>query len=199
MNTSNVPYTIITLPNEKQLLSEIAAGDEFAFREIFDYYRKPIYAYAVQLLKNEAMADEIVQDVFLKVWMHRDRLTTILHFRAWLYSVARNGMIDAFKQQMKEASFKKTALLTVVSNETEEHLREKEYDQLVNEAVESLSPKQQLIYNLSRKKGLKHEEIASQLNISTNTVKTHLVNALRAMRKHLAPHLHVLILLHVLF
>ena len=199
MNSTNVPYTIIALPNEKRLLSEIAAGDEFAFREIFDYYRRPIYAYAMHLLKNEVLADEIIQDVFLKVWLQRDQLNGILHFRGWLYTVARNKMIDALKFQMRENTFKNAAQLAVITNETEELLLEREYDHLVDEAIDALSPKQQLIYNLSRKKGLKHEEIASQLNISTNTVKTHLVQALRTMRKHLLPHLHLAVISLYLF
>jgi RNA polymerase sigma-70 factor (ECF subfamily) len=199
MNTSNVPYTIIALPNEKRLLSEIAAGDEFAFREIFDYYRKPIYAYAMYLLKNEALADEIIQDVFLKVWVQRDQLNGVMHFRGWLYTIARNKMIDALKCQMRENSFKNSAQLTVVTNETEELVLAREYDHLVNEAIDNLSPQQQLVYNLSRKKGLKHEEIARELNISTNTVKTHLVHALRAMRKHLLPHLHIAVISMCLF
>lgn len=199
MNTNKVPYTIIALPNEKRLLSEIAAGDEFSFREIFDYYRKPIYAYAMHLLKNEALADEIIQDVFLKVWLQRDQLTGVMHFRGWLYTIARNKMIDALKSQMRESTFKNGAQLTVVTNETEELILAREYEHLVDEAIENLSPKQQLIYNLSRKKGLKHDEIANHLNISTNTVKTHLVQALRAMRKHVLPHLHIAVISACLF
>ncbi|HEX6430436.1 MAG TPA: sigma factor, partial [Niastella sp.] len=68
------------LPNEKELLSCIAAGDESAFRKIYDTYRPKMYAYSLRLTEHESIADDIIQDVFLKVWINRHSLVNITNF-----------------------------------------------------------------------------------------------------------------------
>jgi len=183
-------HTTSCVPNEKELLCRIAAGDETAFRTIYDTYRRKIYAYTLRLTESEAIADDIIQDVFMKVWLNRQSLETILNFNAWLHTIARNHIMDVMKalakarlsqQQWAQAG-------TANGNNVEETLADKENQRLLQEALNRLSPQQLLIYQLTRQHGSKHADIASQLNISRHTVKTHLVVALRSIRNYLRLH-----------
>jgi RNA polymerase sigma-70 factor (family 1) len=178
------------LPNEKELLSCIAAGNESAFRKIYDTYRPKIYAYALRLTEYESIADDIIQDVFLKVWINRHSLVNITNFNAWLYAIARNHIADAMKAIAKERTSHKQwgRVIPIGSNQVEEAMADKENQYLLQQALNQLSPQQRLIYNLTRDAGAKHAEIAGQLNISRNTVKTHMVHALRSIRNYLQFH-----------
>ena len=177
-------------PHEKELLSCIAAGDESAFRKIYDSYRPKIYAYALHLTEHESLADDIIQDVFLKVWINRHSLVNITNFNAWLYAIARNHIADAMKAIAKERISHKQwgRIIPMGSNHVEEAMADKENQYLLQQALSKLSPQQRLIYNLTRDAGAKHAEIAGQLNISRNTVKTHLVHALKSIRTYLQFH-----------
>ena len=179
-----------SLPNEKELLSCIAAGDGSAFRKIYDTYRPKIYAYALRLTEHESIADDIIQDVFLKVWINRHSLINITNFNAWLYAIARNHIADAMKAIAKERTSHKQwgRAIPIGINPVEEAMADKENQHLLQQALNQLSPQQRLIYNLTRDAGARHAEIAGQLNISRNTVKTHLVHALRSIRNYLQFH-----------
>lgn len=179
--------TISNLPNEKELLSRIAGGDENAFRAIYDNYRKKIYAYTIRLTESEAIADDIIQDVFMKVWLNRQSLESIDNFNAWLHTVARNHIADAMKIIAKaRVSHQQWAQKTATGiNTVEETLADKENQQLLQQALNRLSPQQQLIYHLTRHEGTKHAEIAGKLQISRNTVKTHMVHAIRSIKNYL--------------
>jgi RNA polymerase sigma-70 factor (ECF subfamily) len=185
--------SIVELPDELHLLDQIAQGDEPAFRKVFEAYRKPLYAYIIYLIKSEVLADEIIQDVFLRVWLNRSMLPGVRSFRAWLFTIAKNRIIDVIKLRAKEALLIETTPDQVFNCEAEDRIREKEFASLLHEAISQLSPKQQLIYELSREKGLKLNEIAVKLNLSSNTVKSHLMRALRTIRKYVQPHLHTIL------
>lgn len=194
-------YTTSCTPNEKELLSRIAAGDETAFRTIYDTYRRKIYAYTLRLTESEAIADDIIQDVFMKVWLNRKSLPTILNFNAWLHTIARNHIMDVMKVLAKARLLHQqwAQVSTANGNNVEETLADKENQRLLQQALNRLSPQQLLIYQLTRQQGSRHADIASQLNISRHTVKTHLVHALRSIRNYLQFHSdHVLLFILIL-
>jgi RNA polymerase sigma-70 factor (ECF subfamily) len=182
--------------SDQTLLAGISTGDEVAFRCLFDRYRGRIYTYALRLSENTSLADEVVQDVFLKVWLKRTDLPGVENFNAWLYAIARNRMFDMMKQQAREQQTRESVLQEGESyaNNAERSLLEKEQQVLLRDALAKLSPRQQLIYNLSRDRGMKHEEIANTLNISRNTVKTHLVHALRVIKDHISPYINAIVI-----
>jgi RNA polymerase sigma-70 factor (ECF subfamily) len=188
----NIPDTAktLTLPNETDLLTLVAKGDEKAFAILFHHYRPKIYSYALHLFRNTGLADELVQEVFLKVWLRRDKLSHILKFESWVFIIARNQIFDTLKLLAKEAAAREQMahLLDPEANSVEDHVLTKENEIRLQHALDHLSPQQKLIFTLSRHEGLKHEEIASQLNISRNTVKTHLVHALKTLKDILQFH-----------
>ena len=175
---------------EKELLLQIASGSEVAFRQIFDRYWDNIYSVAFSFTKSNALSEEIVQDVFLKVWISKEQLITITKFEDWLFIVARNHIYNVLRKKVYEQSFEEHLLeyFGEASDTTWQQLVFKESDRLVEEAVSQLPPQQQTIYRLSRNQGLSHDEIAAQLNISKNTLKVHMNKALHFIKNYLHQH-----------
>jgi len=184
ISSQNGAVKTTSLPNENDLLARIAEGDEKAFGPVFHHYRRRIYSYAYHLSGSSIQADELVQDVFLKVWLHRDKIPHILRFDNWLFTIARNQAFDMLKNMAKEASLRRqiAGLMDADANLVEDRMLTRENEEQLQRALDQLSPRQKLIFTLSRHQGMKHEEIASHLHISRHTVKTHLVQALKTLR-----------------
>jgi len=184
ISSQNSAARILPLPDENDLLARIAEGDEKAFAPIFHHYRRKIYSYAYHLCGNSAQADELVQDVFMKIWMHREKIPHILRFDNWLFTIARNQVFDMLKNMAKESALRRqmAGLPEPEANLVEDIVLTRENEEQLQRALDQLSPRQRLIFTLSRHQGMKHEEIASHLHISRHTVKTHLVQALKTLR-----------------
>jgi RNA polymerase sigma-70 factor (ECF subfamily) len=184
IGSQNIAARTLPLPDENELLARIAEGDDKAFAPIFHHYRRKVYSYAYHLTGNSAQADELVQDVFLKVWLHRQKIPHILRFDNWLFTIARNQVFDMLKNMAKESALRRrmAGMPEPEANLVEDVVLTRENEEQLQRALDQLSPRQKLIFTLSRHQGMKHEEIASHLHISRNTVKTHLVQALKTLR-----------------
>ncbi|MCX2452612.1 RNA polymerase sigma-70 factor [Pedobacter sp. PLR] len=187
---------------ERELLHLVAAGDERAFNSLFEMHQQLIFNIAHKLTQSRPKAKEIVQDVFLKVWMKRLDLKDVENFGAYLNRIARNQSIDVLRKIAREAlrnvELKETEMETGVRN-TEDTIQYHETAKLLQQAVESLSPQQQKVYRLCQEQGLKYEEAAKELGISEGTVHTHMKHALRNIRvylKNLDAMLLMILLLH---
>lgn len=172
--------------HEMDLLHKVSQGDEKAFGEIFHLYRNKVYTIAYRLTVAAPVAEEILLDVFLQVWLKREELKNVMHFKAWLFTITRNRAFSMLKQMAAQ----KTAISLQEGDEllleTTEHpgdrLQEKEYRQILRQAVANLSPQQKKVYTLIKEQGLKREEAASALNIAPETVKRHLSEAMHFIR-----------------
>jgi RNA polymerase sigma-70 factor (family 1) len=176
--------------DEKGLLLRLSEGDEMAFKAIYDRYRKKIASFAFLLTESADMTDEILQEVFVKLWINRSKLPDVIHFNAWLHTIARNLVVDAMKKIAREKAVRTiwTDRTPLQDNYADEIIFARENEKLLHQAIQQLTPQQQEVYKLSREQGLKHEEIASRLNISAMTVKNHLVNAMRTIREYFRGH-----------
>lgn len=167
---------------EKELLEAVAAGSEKAFRRLVEQYWRHVYFNVLTLVKSAETAQELTQDIFLKIWLQRDKLSAVTNFRTYIYVVARNQVISALRKKITgtvaiDASvIREDILLPDLQMEGKDAYR------VLKEGIEQLTPQQRLIFNLSRAEGLSHEQIAERLNISKNTVKVHLVLALNTLR-----------------
>lgn len=171
--------------NEKALLLQIAAGDELAYRQVFNSHWNQIYQVALSFLKTPGDAKEAVQTVFIKLWEKRHKLPEVENFDAWLFIVARNTIVNILHQQ---ASFVDVAQVEDTVPEdylTPDSLLEyKQTASLIQDAIAQLPPQQSLIFRLSREQGLTHPQIARELNIAPATVKSHMVRALNTIREY---------------
>lgn len=175
------------LDNENELLMRVSAGDEFAFREIYNHYHGKVYALGMYLTHSDFLAEEIVQDAFMRIWLNRDTLQEVVNFKAYFKTIARNVAFDylrataAEKLAHQEMMFKSEGIELSVEHTSVS----KEYERIYQEAIATLSPKRKRAYLLSRQAGLKNAEISAEMEISLYTVKEHLKLASRQIRAYM--------------
>lgn len=151
----------------------------------------------MRITESEELTQEIVQDVFLKIWVNRSSLGELSSFEAYLLVVARNHAFNCLKKIAREKSREKEWVKTVLQQATYnvDDTTTTDTGNLIDKAVELLPPRQKKVYTLSRRDGMKQEEIATMLNISLETVKKHMVLALRFLKNYLRTHIGVFIFL----
>ena len=139
------------------------------------------------MTRSEEVTEEIVQDVFVSLWKSREKLPEINNYTAYIFTIATNRTFNYLKSKAREV-IRLQELAKVekdFTNETEETIDLNASRDLINRLIDRLTPQKKLIYQLTRDQGLTHDEIAVQLNISKNTVKNHLVETLKFLRKNL--------------
>lgn len=183
------------LHNEKELLDLIAKNDEYAFSKLFEHYKDRIYSIAFKLTKSIIISEEIVQDVFLKIWLKRTDLIEIQNFNAYLFVVTRNNVYKTLKEIAR--NYKITLLKdkdhSVVNNDIADPVVEKEYKELLRKAIDRLPNQQKQVYCLVKEQGLKRDEVSNQLQIHPETVKYHLAQAMKNIRAFCLLHLNMFI------
>lgn len=183
------------LTDEKKLLTLVAEGDELAFSKLFTRYRNKIYGVSFKLTRCNLLAEEIVQEVFLKIWLKRDHLTEVQNFQAYLFVITKNHVFKALKEIAK--SHKTSEIVGdeqfLIHNETIEQIEGKEYNLLLQNAINLLPNQQKLVFRLIKEQGLKREEVANKLNLQPETVKFHLAKAMKTIRTYFLPHLNLII------
>ena len=174
--------------NTYQLLIEVAKGNEESFKELFYAYKSRLYTYALKLTESRQVAEDIVHDVFLKLWLNRADLPAIENLNAYLFRAAHNQALNGFRRKAKEtlvlAELEKK--LHIPTYNTDNELALSEVQALIHTAMNNLTPQQRQVFKMSREQGLKQEEIAQHLSISLFTVKKHLTNALNYLRSEMA-------------
>lgn len=183
--------------SEALLLVQLAEDSEVAFRKVFELYHGKIYKVAMMYVKSVPASEEIVQDVFLKLWTKRKTLQNIQSLESWLFIVTKNHTFNLLKKQASELRAKdKWAEQAVIIDDTlESKLISSEYQQLFNDAILRLPPQQQKIYRLAKEQGKSYEVIGSELALSPLTVKTHMARALAALRILLKSHISLIVAL----
>jgi len=159
---------------------------EAAFAHLFQSYRDKLYSFILHLSGSSAISEDILQEVFLKIWRDRSSLTGIVNFNAYLFRMAQNQAINVLRRQSREAlilaEIKRISAEDVHGGDI---LSAKEVQALLHKALNSLPTRQRRVYELGRVQGLKYETIAVEMNISVSTVRNHMVQALKSIREYL--------------
>lgn len=160
--------------NERELLLQVAQGNEKALSELFYQYHHHLGIYIYQLTSSRELAEEIVQDVFLKIWTNRESLAQIDNFKTWLFVIAKNHALNCLRKLVRERMQRQQWVNIQESELLLEETNGEEQFQLIDQAISQLPPQQKKVFILSRYRRLKYEEIARELNLSRETVKSYL-------------------------
>ncbi len=172
--------------NERELFSLIADGDEDAFNRFYEALLPDFAAYIFSLVKSQEAVSEVIQESFIRLWMNRDKLPEIEQPRAWFIRILSNECYRYLRKNGLQQLSIHIPLTAVGDTETERYISYKETQSLIQKAVLNLSPRQRMIFQLSREEGLKLPEIAAKLGLSRDYVKKVLMTALDHIRKKLA-------------
>ncbi len=169
--------------NEDELLQKVALGDEKAFSDLYTIYCDKVYAIGVKFLQSPSLAQDVTQEVFLKLWLNNTKLSSVSSFKAYLYTNTRNHIYNQLRKQANE----ELLLSKLVSNTSEtplpaDELSVKQLRDRLYHSLSKLPTQQRRVFEMGKLQGLKHEEIARVLFISSETVKKHMMSAVRTIK-----------------
>lgn len=172
------------MDTERLLLMNLSHGNTRAFEDLFMLYFPKLKLFLSGFLDTEAEAEDLAQDVFVKLWQSRQSLEKVENLNAYLYRIAKNTLYTYLDRSFFPNTISESDLLHIPSvEELEELVFAKELEDLIDVTIEKMPPKRKAIFYMSRKQGLSNEEIALQLNLSKRTVETHISAALADLRK----------------
>jgi RNA polymerase sigma-70 factor (ECF subfamily) len=176
--------------DEKALLQALSGGDIQAFETLYHRYSVPVYQNLLKLLKSPEEAEELLQDIFLKVWDKRAALDIHSGFGNYLFAVSRNLVYDFFRKTQRDRHLH--ARIVSVAAEQYSHIEEKllryENENLLQQAVEHLPPVRQKVFRLCKIEGFSYEEVSRLLGISPSTISDHIVKATRSVKEFVHTH-----------
>lgn len=174
------------ISHDAKILKKLKKGDSYAYKELFDFYYMPLSVYALKYCDSFQLAEDVVQDLFVKIWDEKIYLKFENVVGPYLYKAVKNNILQVVKKQSKyrfeEIENQTNFLLEEEKFDVEEI--EKEKQKLLKE-VEALPEKMKEVFKAIVLQNLKYKEVAEQFNISVNTVKTHYSRALKQLRKSL--------------
>lgn len=173
-----------------------------AFDFVYEQYSHKLYSFICKILKNEAEAEEIVQEVFIRLWESRFTLEETKPLNSYVFTIAYNHSIDLIRKRVNSSRYlehlKKSSLL----QSTPSFIGEIEYNELskrIEKLIEQLPERQKQVYRLHREEGLAYSDIAEKLGISVNTISNHMTKALKYLRDNLDDSLFINLLFITLF
>ena len=187
----------MTRKTDIAIFKRIKKGDESAFEELFRKYFTGLCIYACEFVKKNEVAEEIVEDVFCKIWEKRKSLEVTVSLKSYLYRSVYNTSLNYLKSEkhhMKNQdnladNFENMLPISTPGDITSSSLLSEELEMKIEQAINSLPEKSQIIFRLSRFEGLKYSEIAEKLNLSVKTVETQISRVLKKLRVQLKDYL----------
>lgn len=171
--------------DDAQYVQKLILGEHDAFKALFLRYFPKMKYFIAHFVKSDAIAEELAQDIFMKIWEHREKLSSVQSFDAYIYRMSKNISLNYLEHKYLEESYMENFRGETEST-IEGELYAREIELLEQLTVNQMPPQRKTIYEMSRKKGMKNEEIATVLGISKKTVENHLNLALKEIRKTLA-------------
>jgi RNA polymerase sigma-70 factor (ECF subfamily) len=169
---------------EKELVDLLKCDSPLAFQHLFNRYSQRLYRFAFSYLKSDSDAEEIVQDVFMKLWEVRNRLDSDRSFHSYLFTIAFNAIKKKFNQKMRDDRFKHELFETVSLGNPSLENRE-DFEALLEKLdalIEALPEKRKAIFLKRKKEGKSIREIADEMNISPKTVKNQITEAMNTLK-----------------
>jgi RNA polymerase sigma-70 factor (ECF subfamily) len=187
------------LTDEKELYQRLKEGDERAFNDLFQKYYSSMCHFARQFLNDSEMAEETVQDMFVRIWEKRESLNIETSVKHYLFRSVRNHCLNQIQHQKIRQQYASLVKETAHQDiNPDQYYIEVDLLKRIEKSIDSLPAKRQEIFRLSREQGLKYKEIAEELNISIKTVEAQMGLALKHLREDLKEFSHHLVSLFLL-
>lgn len=167
------------------LIASIQEDNDQAFSQVYQNFHRAIYGFILQRTKSEFIAEEVTQLTFIKVWKNRAKLNPAMPINVQLFGMARQVMIDELRKEANRFKYEGEAAVTPFTDNLIKALESKDLMRIIEKDIANMPPVRRLVFELSRKQGLKHKEIAQTLNISTKSVEQHITKALVQLKQHL--------------
>ncbi|MFC3197941.1 RNA polymerase sigma factor [Parapedobacter deserti] len=173
--------------DEKRLVLRLMDGDGLAFKLIYDSYKHGLGLRLLRLLKSEVLAEEVLQDVFLRVWERRATIDPEKSFRSYLYRVAENMVYDLFRRAAKEKEILQAIIAanSELYTHVEEALMKKESRAFLEDLLARLPNQRRKIFIACKLEGKSYKEVAAELGISTTTVNDHIQKAMQYLKANI--------------
>ncbi|WP_163325443.1 RNA polymerase sigma factor [Draconibacterium mangrovi] len=173
--------------NNEKLINRFIDGDKTAINDLYAEYSPRLYRFAMAYLKSESEVLDIVQEVFVNVWMNRNKLKKDSNLDAYLFTVAKNTIVSVFRKKLSEKDYLEHLKNKSITNsiDTESQFNYNQLSNKLNDLIEQLPPQRKKIYQLSKEQGLANKTIAAELGISIKTVEDHLSKASKFIKKNL--------------
>jgi|TARA_R110000868_G_scaffold157160_2_gene384293 RNA polymerase sigma-70 factor (family 1) len=174
-----------------QLLASLIKGNRSAFKTVFELYEKRLYYFIHSITKSDYATEEILQEVFIKIWTKKDTIDLDHSFEAFIFTIAKNSTYNYLRSIANQESLKKEYWknISFLNEETENTILLEEYEGIVNDILQQIPTQKRSIFVLSKQHGKTNEEIADLLGITQKTVKNHLWKTLQIIRKELKPYM----------
>lgn len=172
--------------HDAQLIGELRQNNAEAFIELYNRYHAKMYSWLIRFVKLPDLAEDIIQDTFLKIWEIRHRLNPAQSFPAYLYRISRNKAVKLLKKISLDETLRKQVLIRfeMESDDPEKRLRWLQYQRLLENAINRLPAQRRKVFKLCRQSNKTYDEVANELGISRNTVKEHMMKAMQDIRQY---------------
>ncbi|WP_316836336.1 RNA polymerase sigma-70 factor [Pedobacter nutrimenti] len=170
--------------SDKELADLLKSGDQSAFTEIYNRYWSVMYAHVYKMLRDREEAKDVIQEIFSKLWLKATEIRSNQNLAGFLYVAARNRVLNLMEQHRVRNDYVKSiaSFVSEIDPGAIDRVDEKKITQIIEQEILNLPPKMREIFEMSRKENLSHKEIAEKLNISDQTVKKQVQNALKIIR-----------------
>lgn len=173
--------------SDNELVEKLRRGDLEAFNWVFEKYGDRLFGFALKYLKSKEATEELVQEIFLKVWLNRNSLKKDTSLKSYLFTISYHDICKFFrKKQQLEMLKGKIGSFSDISVDTEEQIDYHSTLEQIERLIEKLTPQQRIIFTKSRKEGKSTREIAEEMHLAPGTVDNHISAALKFLRKHIS-------------
>lgn len=187
---STISYTALKKlfsPPEEETMLLLSESNNAAFTHIYTQYQAVVFAYAHRITRSHPVAEDITQDVFLKIWEHRNAASEIRDLKKYLLTMCKHGAFDWLAKRARDQKAREEMghCADAFHCDTETAFQRHEYGDLLRSAIEGLPPKRKLIFTLCKINGISYDQAAKQLEVAPGTINDHIVKGTRFVKEYL--------------
>ncbi|TDQ72249.1 RNA polymerase sigma factor [Sphingobacterium yanglingense] len=188
--------TLLDNDSELDYLHRLRNGDQRAFIYFYDIFKLPIYRKLLKMVRIKHLAEELTQDVFVRIWDKRALIDPEQSFKSYLYRIAQHILYDFYRKVARDERLQDEIRLLVLNeqNPTDDWLFLKETQNILDQAISSLPEQQRQIYTLCKMKGKSYKEVALELGISVHTISTHMTRASKKIQEFMTKYQNLILI-----